>query len=49
MAFCSKEASKGLDHLMHAIGVGREKASDPYPFGYDVKGGREKTKQGVLS
>ena len=31
--FTQKRQAKGLDHLMHAIGVGRERASNPYPFG----------------
>ena len=30
--FTQKRQAKGLDHLMHAIGVGRERASNPYPF-----------------
>ena len=31
--FTQKRQAKGLDHLMHAIGVGRERASNSYPFG----------------
>ena len=34
---------------MHAIKVSREKASNPYPFGYGKKGEGGETKQGVLS
>ena len=30
MAFCPKEASKGRGHLMHAIGIGIERGSNPY-------------------
>ena len=30
--FAQKRQAKGLDHLMHAIEVDKERASNPYPF-----------------
>ena len=31
--FTQKRQARGQDHLMHAIGVSRERASNPHPFG----------------
>lgn len=44
MAFCQKEVSKGLNHLMHAILVGREREPSILIHSGKAKRGRGKNK-----